>query len=80
MHALHLHVYIHNVMILLFNVFMQITSSKGYKENAMKIPGSIFTSEEDETRYMYIQSVCVCVCVCVCVFVGSCLATKVFIG
>ena len=24
--------------------------------------------------------VCVCVCVCVCVFVGSCLATKVFIG
>ena len=23
---------------------------------------------------------CMCVCTCVCVFVGSCLATKVFIG
>ena len=39
-------------MILFFNVFMQITSSKGSKANAIKIPCSIFTSEEDETRYM----------------------------
>ena len=35
---------------------------------------------------MYIQyniselGMFVCVCVCVCMFVGSCLATKVFIG
>ena len=35
-----------------------------------------------EDVYTFTQAVCVyvCVCVCVCVFVGSCLATKVFIG
>ena len=40
----------------------------------------IVISPESFPLYTVCTCVCVCVHVCVCVFVGSCLATKIFIG
>ena len=43
-----------------------------------------FTAHSGAYSGMFVHNIAqlasVCVCVCVCLFVGSCLATKVFIG
>ena len=53
---------------------------QGVKVFLLDVLGFVCWMDRFVCTKVFVSVMCVCVCVCVCVFVGSCLATKVFIG